>query len=472
MPDVSRRETVPISALSFWGLCALLIALGSSFGRSFFYIGIPPAHVFIGDILLAMFVLFRADRSLGAWARMLIGPSDYTLFSWCLLISCLYGGFEVLYGLHRGYPVLTALENLAFNVYPMYLFLGIWVGEQYPTLLKKAYRGLAWILAIYGPAYFLFLDKIQWNMPGSTTPVFSQAGGGGLIILSLLAFESKPGRFWPLMVIAGVITLAVQVRAEWIATGIAFLIWGVLERKMRFVGMVAAVMLLLLVAGYVTDVDLPSPQERGGSISTREIVARGVSAISPSLAEKYTDSTNISFYYGTIYWRTRWWTAIWNSVQDDHTSMLIGNGYGFPLAGLVPYLEGTDIRTPHNIALYALGYTGWIGLVLFLALQFSVLVLAWKTYRATGQSWALAFWGAGLVSAFFGNSLESPIGAIPFYLFLGLAIGPVLCRSVVHQGYAGRFAAASPQTLSANAYQAHAIVSALRAMTHSPVGES
>ncbi len=433
MSDMQQPETVPISALSAWGICAFLMVLGASFGRSFFYIGIPPAHLFIGEIVLGLFLVFCADRSLGAWGRMLIGPSDYTLFSWCLLISCLYGCFEFFYGLHRGYSVLTALENLAFHVYPLYLFLGIWIGEQYPTILKKAFRWLAWILAIYGPAYFLFLDKIQLNMPGSTTPVFSQAGGGGMIILSLLALESRPRRFWPLMVIAGTIMLAVQVRAEWLSMGIAFLIWGALERKMRSVGMVAVIVLLLLVAGFVADVNLPSPQERGGSISSREIVARGISAISPSLAEEYTDSKNIRFYNGTIYWRTRWWAAIWDSVNEDTTSMLIGNGYGFPLAGLVPYLTGSDIRTPHNIAMYALGYSGWFGLAVFLALQLSLMNLAWKVYRRTGQAWALAFWCSGLVNAFFGNSLESPIGAVPFYLLVGLALGPALSRNNAYQ---------------------------------------
>jgi hypothetical protein len=105
--------------------------VGAEFGRSFFYIGIPPAHLFIGEIILCLFLVVRADRSLGTWGRTLIGPSDYSFFSWCLLLSCLYGGFEVLYGLHRDYDLLTAIENFAFNVYPIYFFLGIWVGEQY-----------------------------------------------------------------------------------------------------------------------------------------------------------------------------------------------------------------------------------------------------------------------------------------------------------------------------------------------------
>jgi len=228
------------------------------------------------------------------------------------------------------------------------------------------------------------------------------------------------------MAIAGMTMLAVQVRAEWLSIAVAFMVWGALERKLRKVGLVVAIVTVLLAAGYVADVDIPSPAERGGSISSREIVARGLAAISPDLAREYTDSTNVSFYYGTIYWRTRWWNAIWDSVHDDRTTMLIGNGYGFPLASLVPDSVSSDTRSPHNIGLYALGYSGWIGLIIFLAFQTSLMILGWKTYKATGQAWALAFWISGLINAFFGNSFETPMGAIPFYLVLRLAFGPAL----------------------------------------------
>ncbi len=41
-----------------------------------------------------------------------------------LLLFILYGGFEVLYGLYSGYSPLTALQNLVFNIYPVYFFCG------------------------------------------------------------------------------------------------------------------------------------------------------------------------------------------------------------------------------------------------------------------------------------------------------------------------------------------------------------
>jgi hypothetical protein len=266
-------------------------------------------------------------------------------------------------------------------------------------------------------------------MPGAEgVPVFPQAGGGGFIILSILALERKPIKFWLPLIVAAIIMLAVQVRAEWLSIFVAFSIWGVLQKKMTKVISIAALVVVLLVVGFAADVNLPSPAERGGNISSREIVARGLSAINPELAQNYTDSRHTGFYAGTISWRTRWWTAIWDSVNESIPKSFIGNGYGFPLKDLVPYLKSQEIRTPHNIFFFALGYSGWIGVLLFFSLQISICAMLWRVFKLTGQSYGVAVWACDLVGAFFGNTFESPMGAIPYYLTMGLMIGAVLCR--------------------------------------------
>jgi hypothetical protein len=286
------------------------------------------------------------------------------------------------------------------------------------------------MLAIYGPAYLLFLDHIKLTMPGSDTLVFNQAGGGGLIILAFLALERKPLRYWLPMVIGAFMTLAIQEREEWISTAVAFSVWGLLERKKTKVLSVGVLVLVLLLVGLIADVDLPGPVERGGRISSSEIVARGLSAISPDLAREYTDSKNVGMYAGTISWRTQWWSAIWSSVHESFPKALIGNGYGFSLKDLVPYLKGMDIRTPHSIFFFALGYSGWIGVLLFVSLQASILGLLWRVYRLTGQSYGLAIWISTLTASLFGNSFESPMGSIPNYMAIGLIIGSVLCGKI------------------------------------------
>jgi hypothetical protein len=425
---IPSENTEPLSAMSGWTKWAFFMLVGSAIGKAFYYIGVPPAKIFIGDVVLFLFFMLRPRESWGTWARFLMRKSEFGAFSWILLISVIYGVFEVICGLYYGYPLLAALELLVFNIYPAYLFLGLWAGGDHVNLIRKLFRFYGWWLAIYGPAYLLYLHKVPWTMPGSDVPIFGQPGGGGMIILALLALERKPSKYWFLIVMSAIMLLAVQVRAEWISTMVAFALWGFLERKMTKVLSIAALVVVLLGVGYAADVDIPSPAQRGGAVSSREIVARGLAAISPTLAQEYTDSKDVGFYAGTISWRTRWWNAIWDSVNQSLTSMAFGNGYGFPLKNLVPYLKTLNLRTPHSIFFFALGYSGWIGVLLFFSLQLALAASLWHVYKLTGQSFGLAMMAATITSSLFGDLFESPMGAIPYFLMIGLYIGPILRR--------------------------------------------
>jgi hypothetical protein len=183
----------------------------------------------------------------------------------------------------------------------------------------------------------------------------------------------------------------------------------------------------LLALGAVLDVNIPAPSERGGAISTQEIVARGLAAVSPDLARNVTGSDNVGFYQGTITWRENWWKAIWQNSQENYTNLIIGPGYGFILKNLVDYLkQNGDVRTPHNIFYYALGYSGWMGVVIFFSLQLTCVAMLWRVYRLTGQAFGLAVWATTIIEALFGNVMETPAGAIPLYIIIGLIVGPTL----------------------------------------------
>src|SRR5690606_21023646 len=97
-------------------------------------------------------------------------------------------------------------------------------------------------------------------------------------------------------------------------------------------------------------------------------------------------------------WRELWWDGIWRSVHSNPTLQAFGHGYGFPLVSLAPadgYKEST--RTPHSVFYYALGYTGWVGVILFAALQYAILAHLWRSYRLTGQAAGLAWWVLAMV---------------------------------------------------------------------------
>jgi hypothetical protein len=431
--------------MDFWTKLAGFLLLGYSlFGRSFSYLGIPPAKIFIGDLALGAFILFRSRNVLDRWLTALTQPGHpLSRFAWALLLFTLYGLFEVAHGILAGYNTLTAFQDFVFNIYPLYFFFGLYVGERRPNFFLQCMRIMAWANAAYGLAFILFLNHIQIPIPGSgNVPIFAQAGGGSGIILALLALDPKPSRYWLPLSINTFLLLAMQVRGEWVGFLLSVLVWGTLSGKLNRVLVSLGLVAALLAAGFVADFSIPAPSGRGGTISTRDIIGRGMSAVDADAASDYTKDARS--FAGTVSWRTQWWHAIWESVHEGTATTFFGQGYGFPLGELVSYLKTAKIRTPHNVFFFALGYTGWIGVALFFTFQFTLLQLLWRTYRVTGQPYGIAAWVEAFSAAFFGNSFETPFGAIPLYLTLGMLIAPSL-----QQEYPAHEHSLSPQLVPA-----------------------
>jgi O-antigen ligase len=126
----------------------------------------------------------------------------------------------------------------------------------------------------------------------------------------------------------------------------------------------------------------------------------------------------------------------WKNVAEETltTSPVFGLGFGADLArGFVQeyYPESGDdfaARSPHNIFLTILGRMGLIGVLVLLAFYISQFRVTLRTVRAARTDPArqdaatlqAACWVV-MVSACFGVVLEGPMGAIPFWIMLGLA---------------------------------------------------
>src|ERR1700761_477978 len=176
-----------------WSKWVLFLLVGYSLvGRSFSYIGIPPAKLFIGDLTLGAFIFLRTRKVFDPWILGITKGGPIGAFAWMLLISIAYGVFQVIRGVLLGFSPLYALQNLVFNVYPLFFFLGLWVGARRPELLLRYVQVFAVCLAIYAPLYTIVLHNVFIVMPGSEgVPIFGQTGGGGLVILGLICLDPK-----------------------------------------------------------------------------------------------------------------------------------------------------------------------------------------------------------------------------------------------------------------------------------------
>ncbi len=393
--------------------------------RSFAYLGIPP--LFIGEIVLAAFVLLKPRVVLGTWVASLFRPSPLNMVGVALFAFIAYGLWQVARGVVGGYPVTHTLKFFAFNYYAIYLFMGIWIGLYRPDFLPKMVRFIAWVNGIYGILFLVALRHVPMYIPGygaQDVPLFSPPAAQVVVVLGLLCFELDLRAVWFILVLNIVITLVWQVRAEWAGLAFGVLVWGLLTGRLGRVVATGVAGLAVLGLLAVADIRLPG---RNAEVSLSETLGRAIAPINLELAKEL--SPNAVRHAGTAEWRELWWGGIWHSVHADPMLEAFGYGYGFPLITVAPKIAQDDnefTRTPHSVFYYALGYTGWVGVVLFAVLQFTILRLLWRSYRLTGQAAGVAWWVMQMIMASFQEGFETPYHAIPFYLLAGLTMVPAL----------------------------------------------
>ncbi len=416
-----------------WLKVAAALLLGYlCLSRTFAYIGVPQWSVFISEIVLVLFFLCGPTFRGSAWTPMV--RKERALKRLAIIYAAFlgYGILQVAHGIGAGNPPLTAMRDLAFNYYPLYVLLGIWAGAQ-SEALPKLLRGFAWFNGIYGVLYLLVLNRREWFMPGvsreiAPVQVFAEPIYSFVALLGLVAYEKRLWRHWYLLALNAFVMLGMQVRTEWLAFAIGLIAWFLVTRQSKRFAQTAAILAAVFALMYVTDFSLPGPEGRGGGeISVRQLTDRALSPFQADMSDaRAAAGIGAETPEATFVWRTVWWLNIWDAVHASGSTAMWGFGYGYPLGDLVPYLTGQFIRTPHNEFFYALGYSGWIGVLLFFAFQQEIGRLLWKSNRLTGDSFGVPFWIAMMAYGMFFPLGETPYGAIPFYLTVGWAMAPVL----------------------------------------------
>ena len=413
-----------------WSRLAAILVVGYfCWGRSFAYLGFPPLHLFIGEIVLFAFLLFKPPAGTTRWVWAALKHPNIRQYRVAFLVLFCFGVFQVLRGILIGHSAALAIRDLALNYYPLYFFLGAWAGTQHTDFLPKILRTVAWISGIYGVIYIAVLNHIAWHYPGVASevqpvPLFGLPQFSGVILLGLLCFERSLRRMLVPMILNASVLVGMVIRAEWLGLTLGLIIWAKLTNNLKKLAYGVAVLAAIGAVLYITDFTYEAPEARGGTISVRAIAGRVIAPISPDVAADYTDEA--ATHEGTAVWRTLFWYAVWSSVHENVSSTLLGLGYGYPLNHFVPDVDDDATRTPHNVFFLELAYGGWIGVLVFSFFQFQLARLLWRVYKMTGQPYGFVFWWAILAFALFTPFFETPYGAIPFYIIVGCACAPLL----------------------------------------------
>ncbi|MDP9171449.1 MAG: hypothetical protein M3N54_12585, partial [Acidobacteriota bacterium] len=283
--SVAFARRLPID---WWQRTAMLLVLGYfAMGRSFAYLGIPPLKLFIGEIVLVAFLVLHPRESLDRVRSALSRTSLLSDYSWGLVLLLLYGLMEIFRGAYYGYPVLNAVQSFVFNYYPIYLLLGIWIGERDKAFVRRAIVSLAWVNGIYGVLYIGFLSRIAVFIPGSQgalVPIFGQPWGSAIALLGLICLNLDLRKSWFPLLLNAAVLLGMQVRAEWVGFGAGLLVYATLTKRFDKMIGIGALTGLFLIIGLAADIHLPGAASRGGGISTRDIVGRAIAPINKDLA--------------------------------------------------------------------------------------------------------------------------------------------------------------------------------------------
>lgn len=129
---------------------------------------------------------------------------------------------------------------------------------------------------------------------------------------------------------------------------------------------------------------------------------------------------------GTIKWRLNWWQNLFNeAVQNQY--YFTGKGFGSDIASAYIYASHIEkgVRSPHNFFVGISIRGGWLMAISWLILVFGLVLTLLKRWFTTKDKLYL-FLSFSLISFFFNSNfdvyLENPMGAIPFWFFIGISL--------------------------------------------------
>lgn len=228
---------------------------------------------------------------------------------------------------------------------------------------------------------------------------------------------------WPLATVELLYVLGGENRASMVGAFVGLVCLSV-SRLRRFVllQVVAAATALLLVFGLATVAQNDWAAQKLAGLSDR-----AVSLVDVVGSRAYV-SDESSMKGDNNRFRAVWWRSVWHDTMT--TNPVFGLGFGYDLARgfLQEYnpemAEEFTARSPHSIAVSAVGRMGLVGLAIFIAIVGLLAVRTWNVvFDAATEPVILALWACIwviLVSACFGVVLEGPMGAVVFWTFLGV----------------------------------------------------
>ena len=376
------------------------------------------AYSYMAEIILVagIFILFinRKQFEIGLDRKqILIGI--FIIISFLFIIT---GVFQ--------YSILNVLrDSLAFQ-YAWFAFIIYFLKNEYDFIWEKIIQIYKWVPLVlflnFFLFYFVFLYLPPINIFGNQNIIIYKNGDKSvhLLISTILMFlyTERYSRRWlianTILIVINFLILLAFTRSGSVAYILALFSFFFFSKEkilnesvrklLKFVPIIMVIGMGLFVA-----IDIQGDAQ-GRTISLSQITDNFSSIVSTNIDGNLTENK---------VWRLIWWAKLVNeSFTLQH--FFVGKGLGMSLAGNDILNTDDNLRSPHNFHLTILarfGYFIFIAWIIWLVSLFKPLFtrkLAGKTLAIT--SILLAFIINGSFDVFF----EGPMGAFPFWTFVGL----------------------------------------------------
>ena len=376
------------------------------------------AYSYMAEILLVagIFILFinRKNLEFGLDTKQIL-VGVFILISFLFIII---GIFQL--------PIFNVLrDSLAFQ-YGWFAFIIYFLKSEYEYIWQKIIQIYKWVPIVlflnFFLFYFVFLYLPPINIFGNQNIIIYKNGDKSihLLISTILMFlyTDKFSKKWLIaniiLIVINFLILLALTRSGSVAYILALfsffffskekILNESLRKLLRYVPII-----MVIGMGIFIVIDIQGDAQ-GRTISFSQITDNFSSIVSSDIDGSLTDNK---------VWRLVWWAKLVNeSFTLQH--FFVGKGLGMSLAGNDIANADDNLRSPHNFHLTILarfGYIVFIAWIIWLVSLFKPLFsrkLVGKTLAIT--SILLAFIINGSFDVFF----EGPMGAFPFWTFVGL----------------------------------------------------
>ena len=393
-------------------------------GRGFSYIGVYP--VYVGELLLAACVVATL---------IVLGRARFRAIHAALLTFMVIGAAQTL-----PYFATYGFDAARDGVTWIYCAFAIGVSLLVrPSDIRRAVRLYGWFVPLY--LLWVQISAVMVRefalpmLPGPNVPIVGFKPGDTAVhlvgiaafVLSGLYAGTPAGRrvpeslVWLLWLAAGAL-VSVANRGSMLALAMTASIALVVRPSGRWArpAFFAAALLLIMA---VVNPTIEISDRRPLSFSQ---LTDNVASIFGTTGDEDLD--------GSRRWRLQWWTDIVDYTVNG-PYFWTGKGFGINLANADGFqvFDNDSLRAPHNGHLEILARAGVPGLIAWIVLQASWLVMivraGWRARRQPGgafwaatAAWLLAFWAAAMVNTSFDVYLQGPHGGIWFWSMFGLGI--------------------------------------------------